>query len=221
MASLWHPYGYPMATLWVERLKKLEKRKKVFSGFFLVSQILFIVSLQQYLLKNINNMAKINQVGIGRNYSGTIDGITYITRNGVTWARSTPHMPQRIYKTPAALKRQALFRMIQMHIKYHLNTIRCSFSPQGNASPSNRYYSVNNNALKSALDALANQYAESGEVTLNDVENAICTYSVGHPDSICIASKDGYNQVFLNGSWPDAIVMKSIKTKETLTIKVS
>ena len=130
-------------------------------------------------------------------------------------------MPQRIYKTPAALKRQALFRMIQMHIKHHLSTIRCTFSPQGNSSPSNRYYSVNNNALKSALDALANQYAESGEVSLNEVENAIRAYSVEHPDSICIASKDGYKQIYLNGSWPDTIVLQSIKTKETMIIKVS
>lgn len=50
-------------------------------------------------------MAQIKQVGIGRKSSGTIDGITYYTRNGVTYARSTPTMPARMFKTPAALKR--------------------------------------------------------------------------------------------------------------------
>lgn len=36
-------------------------------------------------------MAIIKQVGIGRKASGTIDGITYVTRNGVTHALSPPH----------------------------------------------------------------------------------------------------------------------------------
>lgn len=35
-------------------------------------------------------MAIIKQVGIGRKASGTIDGITYATRNGVTHALSPP-----------------------------------------------------------------------------------------------------------------------------------
>ena len=38
-------------------------------------------------------MAQIKQVGIGRKSSGTIDGITYYTVNGKTFARSTPTMP--------------------------------------------------------------------------------------------------------------------------------
>ena len=85
-------------------------------------------------------MAQIKQVGIGRKTSGTIDGITYVTRNGKTYARSTPTMPVKAYKTPAALKRQAVFKMIQMHMKYHLRTIRQTFTPKGNGSPSNHYY---------------------------------------------------------------------------------
>ncbi|MBQ6179811.1 MAG: hypothetical protein IJK32_09870 [Bacteroidales bacterium] len=38
-------------------------------------------------------MAKVTQVGPGRKTTGTIDGITYVTRNGVTYARSAPTMP--------------------------------------------------------------------------------------------------------------------------------
>lgn len=49
-------------------------------------------------------MAKINQLGPGRKTTGTIDGITYVTRNGVTYARSTPTMPASAYNTPAAKK---------------------------------------------------------------------------------------------------------------------
>lgn len=44
-------------------------------------------------------MAIIKQVGIGRKASGTIDGITYATRNGVTHALSPPTMPARIFVT--------------------------------------------------------------------------------------------------------------------------
>ncbi len=35
-------------------------------------------------------MVKIKQVGVGRMASGKIDGITYVTRGDVTFARSTP-----------------------------------------------------------------------------------------------------------------------------------
>ena len=54
-------------------------------------------------------MVKIKQVGIGRMASGTIDGITYVTRGDVTFARSTPTMPAHVYTTPAAKKRRAIF----------------------------------------------------------------------------------------------------------------
>ena len=57
-------------------------------------------------------MAKIKHLGLGRKSSGTIDGITYVTRNGVTYARSAPDIPAYVFKTPAALKRQAIFKLI-------------------------------------------------------------------------------------------------------------
>ena len=60
-------------------------------------------------------MAQIKQVGIGRKSSGTIDGITYYVRGGVTYARSTPNMPASVYNTPEAKLRQAIFKMVQMH----------------------------------------------------------------------------------------------------------
>ena len=69
-------------------------------------------------------MAQVKQIGPGRKTSGTIDGITYVTRNGKTYVRSTPTMPVSAYRTPAARKRQAIFTLIQMHLKFHLRTIR-------------------------------------------------------------------------------------------------
>ena len=45
----------------------------------------------------ITVMVKIKQVGIGQMASGTIDGITYVTRGNVTFARSTPTMPAHVF----------------------------------------------------------------------------------------------------------------------------
>ena len=49
--------------------------------------------------------------------SETIDGITYVTRGDVTFARSTPTMPAHVYTTPAAKKRRAIFNMIRFSKK--------------------------------------------------------------------------------------------------------
>ena len=103
-------------------------------------------------------MAKIKQVGIGRKSTGTIDGITYYVRGGVTFARSIPIMPASVYNTPQARKRQAVFKLIQIHLKYHLRTIRQTFSSDGNVSSYNRYYKVNCKGLRAALDTVADAY---------------------------------------------------------------
>ena len=166
-------------------------------------------------------MAKIKQVGLGRKTSGTIDGITYVTRNGVTYARTTPTMPAKAYKTPAALKRQAVFKMIQMHLKYHLRTIRQTFTPKGNGSPSNRYYSMNGKALRLALDTLADRYVAGEEVSLTEVEAAISAYATEHPTSIRIASLSGYGEVFLTGTWPATITLNANGGDSTVIVVVT
>ena len=166
-------------------------------------------------------MATIKQVGPGRKTTGTIDGITYVTRNGVTYARSAPTMPTSAYKTPAAKKRQALFKMIQMHLKYHLRTIRQTFTPVGNGTATNRYYSMNGKAMASALDELADQYVAGEDVTITDVESAISNYATEHPNSICIASKSGYQNVYLTGAWPDTITLNATSGDSTVIIIVA
>ena len=166
-------------------------------------------------------MAQIKQIGTGRKTSGTIDGITYVTRNGKTYARSTPTMPAKAYKTPAALKRQAIFKMIQMHLKYHLRTIRQTFTPKGNGSPLNRYYAMNCKALGLALDALAEHYVAGTEVGLTDVESAISHYATEHPSSIRIASLSGYQEVYLTGEWPTTITLNALAGDSTVIIIVA
>ena len=166
-------------------------------------------------------MATISQIGPGRKTNGTIDGITYVTRNGVTYVRSVPTMPASAYTTPAAKKHQAIFKMVQMHLKYHLRTIRQTFTPKGNGTPTNRYYSVNSKALSAALDTLAEQYAEGQDVTLTDVESAISDYATEHPSAITIASKSGYQPVHLTGPWPNTITLYADGGDKTMIIIVA
>ena len=166
-------------------------------------------------------MATIKQIGPGRKTSGTIDGITYVTRNGKTYVRSTPTMPIRAYRTPAALKRQAIFKMVQMHMKYHLRTIRQTFTPKGNGSAVNRYYSVNGKALTKALEALADRLVAGEDISLTKVEAAIAAYATEHPEAIRIGKLSGYGEVFLTGAWPDTITLNANGGDSTIIVIVA
>ena len=166
-------------------------------------------------------MATIKQIGPGRKTSGTIDGITYVTRNGKTYVRSTPTMPIRAYRTPAALKRQAIFKMVQMHMKYHLRTIRQTFTPKGNGSAVNRYYSVNGKALTKALEALADRLVAGEDIALTEVEAAIAAYATEHPEAIRIGKLSGYGEVFLTGAWPDTITLRANGGDSTIIVIVA
>ena len=165
-------------------------------------------------------MAQIKQVGIGRKSSGTIDGITYYNLNGKTFARSTPTMPASVYNTPEARARQAIFKFVQMHTKFHLRTIRKTFTAT-NGTPCNRYYSLNKKGLYAALQTLAEQYVGGADVTIDDIEQAISDYAAAHPKSIKIASKSGYAEVFLTGPWPDTITLTPTGGDSTVIIIVS
>ena len=165
-------------------------------------------------------MVKIKQVGIGRMASGTIDGITYVTRGDVTYARSTPTMPAHVYTTPAAKKRRAIFNMIQMHLKHHLPTLRKTITPKGIGCAYTRYYSLNAKPLARALGVLAEEVVNGKNITIDDVEEAITAYAADHSDEICIASLKGYKELFLSGSWPDTITLHSVNGKSSVVITV-
>ena len=166
-------------------------------------------------------MAQIKQIGPGRKTTGTIDGVTYVTRNGKTYVRSSPTMPASVYNTPAAKKRQAIFKFIQMHLKYHLRTIKQTFTNKGNGSPTNRYYSLNGKALSLALDTLAELYLDGELVTITDIEAAISAYAAEHPKAIIIASKSGYQEVYLTGPWPATITLNARSGDSTVIIIVN
>ena len=166
-------------------------------------------------------MARIKQVGVGRKTTGTIDGVNYYVRNGETFARAAPNMPASVYNTPEARLRQAIFKMIQQHTKYHLRTIKQTISSKGNVSSSNRYISLNYKAFAAALADLAEQYCAGEPVTLDDIEAAISAYAAAHPKAITIASKSGYCDVWLAGPWPDTITLNALAGDSTVIIIVN
>lgn len=166
-------------------------------------------------------MARIKQVGVGRKTTGTIDGVNYYVRNGETFARAAPNMPASVYNTPEARLRQAIFKMIQQHTKYHLRTIKQTISSKGNVSSSNRYISLNYKAFAAALADLAEQYCAGDPVTLDDIEAAISAYAAAHPKAITIASKSGYSDVWLAGAWPEAITLNALAGDSTVIIIVN
>ena len=166
-------------------------------------------------------MARIKQVGVGRKTTGTIDGINYYVRNGETFARTAPNMPASVYNTPEARLRQAIFKMIQQHTKYHLRTIKQTISSKGNVSSSNRYISLNYKAFAAALADLAEQYCAGEPVTLDDIEAAISAYAAAHPKAITIASKSGYSDVWLAGAWPETITLNALAGDSTVIIIVN
>ena len=165
-------------------------------------------------------MAQIKQVGIGRKSTGTIDGITYYTLKGKTFARSAPTMPASVYNSPEARVRQAIFKMVQTHMKHHLRTIRQTITAK-TGSPSNRYYSLNKKGLSAALQTLAEQYVDGADVTITDIEASISAYAAEHPTSIKIASKSGYSEVYLTGDWPERIVLNALSGDSTVIIIVN
>lgn len=165
-------------------------------------------------------MAQIKQVGVGRKTTGTIDGITYYTLNGKTFARSTPTMPVSVYTSTEARIRQALFKFVQMHMKLHLRTIRQTFTAK-TGTPCNRYYSVNKKGLNAALQTLAEQYVDGVDVTITDIEAAISAYAAAHPTSIKIACKSGYAEVYLTGPWPARIVLNALAGDNTIIVIVA
>ena len=165
-------------------------------------------------------MAQIKQVGIGRKSTGTIDGITYYVLNGKTFARSTPNMPASVYNTPEARIRQAIFKFVQQHMKLHLRTIRQTFTAK-DCTSCNRYYSLNKKGLYAALQTLAEQYVDGADVTITDIEAAISAYAAEHPTAIKIASKSGYQEVYLTGEWPTTITLNAQAGDSTVIIIVN
>ena len=130
-------------------------------------------------------------------------------------------MPASAYKTPSAKKRQAVFLLVQMHMKFHGRTIKQTFSPKDNGTPYNRYYHINAKALALALDALAERYVAGEVITITEVEAAIGAYAAENPTAIIIGHLNGYRDVYLTGEWPATITLNASTGDSTVIIIVN
>ena len=167
-------------------------------------------------------MARITQVGPGRKTSGTLDGVTYVTtRNGNTYARVKGVLPAYVTKTPAALKRQSIFKMVQEYANFHLRTLKQTITRKGNGTVMNRFTQLNYKAFSAALDALADRMVAGEVVTLADIEAAIAAYATENPQAIVIAARSGYGKVYLTGAWPDTITLRASGGDSTIIVIVA
>lgn len=167
-------------------------------------------------------MATIKQVGPGRKTSGTLDGVTYVTtRNGNTYARVKGVLPAYVTKTPAALKRQSIFKMVLEYANFHLRTLKQTITRKGNGTVINRFTHLNYKAFAAALDALADRMVAGEVVTLTDIEAAIAAYAAEHPQAILIAARSGYGKVYLTGAWPDTITLRASGGDSTIIVIVA
>ena len=163
-------------------------------------------------------MAKVKQVGPGRKTQGIVDGLVYYNMHGATLSRALPNMPDYMFRTPEARKRQAIFTMIQWHCKSHRWTIKQSISRKGLCSPANMYVKMNYAALAQALDTLADTMVAGTPVSKAEVEQAVATYATAHPTAVVIGHLTGYNEVYLTGAWPATIQLNAVSGSQSVVI---
>ena len=152
-------------------------------------------------------MAQIKQVGAGRKTSGKVDGLVYVVRHGVTYARALPTMPKSMFNTPEARLRQAKFTLVQWYLKSHAGAIESLFDRKGNSSPRNQFYKHNAKALNAALDSLAQSYVSGQVVHESDIESAVTAYASANREAILLANKAGYQKVYLTGAFPSQVTL--------------
>jgi len=152
-------------------------------------------------------MARIKQVGAGRKTSGKVDGLVYVVRHGVTFARALPTMPKSMFNTPAARLRQAKFTLIQWYLKDHAGAIESLIERKGNSSPRNQFYSLNAKPLGEALASLAQSYVAGQMVKVSDIESAVTAFATANSDRILIANRQGYKKVYLSGAFPSTVTL--------------
>ena len=152
-------------------------------------------------------MAQIKQVGAGRKTSGKVDGLVYVVRHGVTYARALPTMPKSMFNTPEARLRQAKFTLVQWYLKSHAGAIESLFDRKGNSSPRNQFYKHNAKALNAAFDSLAQSYVAGQVVHESDLESAVTAYASANREAILLANKAGYQKVYLTGAFPSQVTL--------------
>lgn len=148
-------------------------------------------------------MAIINSMGVGRARK-SMGNVTYRTVRGRTIGSQ-----KRVASGGAATRgdgqvlsrQQALFGMVSMFMQAHGSDIDVSFNKSKYGSQRNYFFRKNRAALFAALATLANTAISQGYPTLAEVEDAITAYATANPTSILRVSLQGFDVVYLTGSW--------------------
>lgn len=141
--------------------------------------------------------------------SGTLDNIIYYNVNGVRYSRSKPaqYSPKTL-KSPLRQRQMAIFAMVQAHLGLHRKTLNLTFDRVGMRLGTNIYSSLNGTHLTAALEPLVAEKIKKGHLPVSRIEEAITQYAAAHPGAICISQRSGCLPVYLNGPWPDTIVLQ-------------
>lgn len=148
-------------------------------------------------------MAIINSMGVGRSKK-SMGNVTYRVVRGRTIGsqKRTSGASGVTTRGQAGNFRKPLFSMINMYMKEHQTDIDVSFNKSKYGSQRNYFFSVNYNALSTALSALAVQTANSGTLpSMEDINTAINTYAAASPTSILRVKLAGFENVYLTGEW--------------------
>ena len=148
-------------------------------------------------------MAIINSMGVGRSKK-SMGNVTYRVVRGRTIGsqKRTSGASGVTTRGQAGNFRKPLFSMINMYMKEHQTDIDVSFNRSKYGSQRNYFFSVNYNALSTALSALAVQAANSGTLpSMEDINTAINTYAAASPTSILRVKLAGFENVYLTGEW--------------------
>ncbi|MCQ2298956.1 MAG: hypothetical protein MJZ81_12040 [Bacteroidales bacterium] len=162
-------------------------------------------------------MAQVRQTNT-LGFRATLDNVVYYTVNGKTYARKRPIMPRAMFNTPAAKKRQSLFKLVGMHLRFHHGEFDHLFDKRSSWTAANAYHKRNAQALRAALDTLADRMVAGDMISTTEVENAIATYATANPTAIVLADKSPYELKFLTGSWPATITLSNASGSRTTIV---
>lgn len=155
-----------------------------------------------------------------RSQRGSIDHVIHYSVNGIEYTRSNNgNYSKSALRRPERRKQNALFALIQMHLKTRKDFLRLSIESDGNCYHIRRYQKMNSKPLKEALKELTEKHITAEVVTPYMVEKAIESYARKHPGEIIIGARSGCQNVTLDGPWPEEIILRSSDGKNETTIR--
>ncbi|MDY5969470.1 MAG: hypothetical protein SPJ13_05610 [Bacteroidales bacterium] len=149
-----------------------------------------------------------------KNASGTY---TARYKDGVR-IKASPAMPRVMYESEASQGNRSLFTLVQWHTRNHSWIFKRTFITRGSGNPATKYYSENKHILRAIFGAYLASLKDDEPVDMDMLEAAVMAYSVEHPNSIVIGKREGYETLYLNGEWPEHVVMRGLGHNQPIVV---